>query len=344
MTRTLALILCLLVALAFSLPALANRTDIVVMKNGDKVTGEVKSLLRGKLEFKTDSMGTIYIEWLDIEAVISQTGQSVELTNGQRFFGPLRKSDNTDMVSIETEQGLVGVGVMDVVAMYPVESSLWERLELSPRVGFSWDKASNVGKYNLGANARYRDPKHITTAGFSAELTTVEGDDDTSRSNASLTHIRFRPDKRFSGYFGNLESNDELGIDLRTLAGVGYGWIPIRSNNNWFMMMAGVDVNHEIPVEGDSETNLEAMGRVSYEYFRYSDPERSFDTSFTLFPSITDFGRWRADLNANMNFEFIDDFTLVFSIFANYDSDPISEDIESSKSDYGVSSSLEYKF
>lgn len=344
MSRPIPRFLCILFVLAISLPALADRTDVVVLKNGDKVTGEVKGLLRGKLEFETDSMGTIRIEWADIQVVISDTGQSVELANGQRFFGPLSKAENTDMVSIETEQGLVGLGMMDVVAMYPVEASFWERLDLSARIGFSWDKASNIGKYSVGGDVSYRQPKHITSAGFQAEATTVKGRGDTSRSNAFINHIRFRPGKKFTGYFGNVESNDELGIDLRTLGGIGYGWIPIRSNNNWFSLMAGIDVNHEIPVEGESETNIEAVGRLTYEYFRYSDPERSFNTELTVFPSITDWGRWRADFSANMNFEFIQDFSLVFSVYANYDSEPISENLEASKSDYGITSSLEYSF
>ena len=122
MIRSMPRFLCLFLLLAFSTSALAEKTDIVVLKNGDKITGEVKGMLRGKLQFSTDSMGTVNIEWADIEAVISDTGQSVELANGQRFFGPLQKSNNSDMVSIETEQGTVGVGNMDIVTMYPVES------------------------------------------------------------------------------------------------------------------------------------------------------------------------------------------------------------------------------
>ena len=344
MNRILPRLLSLILALAASFTALADKTDIVVLKNGDKVTGEIKTLLRGKLEFSTDSMGTIHIEWEDIGTVISDTGQSVELANGQRFFGPLQKTENTEMVSIETEQGLVGVGMLDVVSMYPVEASFWERLDISVDLGFSWDKASNVGKYNVGLNGEVRHQKRITQATFNTELTTVEGEGDTSRSSANINHMAFRPNKRFTSYFANFEANDELGIDLRSLVGIGYGWIPMRSNHNWLLLTAGLDVNHEIPVEGESETNLEAVARISYEYFRFSDPERSFDIGLTVFPSITDFGRWRADFGTDFRLEFVDDLFWVLSLFANYDSDPISEEEDVSQTDYGVRSSLSYKF
>ena len=39
------------------------KTDVVRLANGDHITGEVKSLNRGQLEYKTDDAGTIYFEW-----------------------------------------------------------------------------------------------------------------------------------------------------------------------------------------------------------------------------------------------------------------------------------------
>jgi len=343
MNRLFTVMTTCLLAVLFSPLAQAEKTDIVVLKNGDKITGEVKGLERGKLEFSTDSMGTVSIEWEDIEAVISTTGQAVELTNGQRFYGPLQKSENTEMVQVATTEGAVGVDVLDVVSMYPVESSFWDRLDLGASVGFSWDKASNVGKYSIGADAEYRRQESITRAGFSSEVTTQrDGRSTTSRATLSGQHLRFRPNKRFTAWFANADRNDELGIKLRTLAGVGYGWVPIRSNRNWLMLTGGVDVNREYPEDGEAETNVEAVGMFSYEYFKYSDPERRFSTTLTVFPSLTDWGRVRADFKTQFDFEFVDDFFWIMSLYANYDSDPLSEN--ASKSDYGINSSLRYKF
>jgi hypothetical protein len=332
----------LFLLLTLSNTVIADKTDVVVLKNGDKITGEVKGLERGKLEFSTDSMGTVFIDWVDIQAILSDTGQSVELTNGQRFYGPLNKPEDADMMQIETEQGTVGVSTIDVVTMYPVESTFWERLDLSASLGFSWDKASDVGRYTIGGDAEYRDPRFVTQAGFSGEITTLDEADDTRRFSANALHMQFRENKRFTAYFATVERNDELGIQLRTLAGAGYGWVPVRSNNNWFFITAGLDINHETPFDAESETNLEGVGMISYEYFRYSDPERSFKTSLTVFPSITDFGRWRADFDTDLDIEFIKDFSWVLGFFARYDSDPLSE--EASSSDYGVTSTLKYDF
>ena len=53
----------ILVFLCLSLAAQAAKTDIVVLINGNDVTGEIKSLEFGELRYSTDSMGTVSIEW-----------------------------------------------------------------------------------------------------------------------------------------------------------------------------------------------------------------------------------------------------------------------------------------
>ncbi len=324
------------------LPALAAKTDIVYLHNGDRITGEVKDMSRGKLKFSTDHMGTVFIEWEDILQIVSNTGQAIELKDGQRFYGPLTKPENPDFVAVKTEMGTVGVNTMDIISMYPVEAGFWQRLDISARLGFSWDKGSNVGKYSFGLESELRDPRHVTRADFNLEVTTQDDREDTRRANLGADHLRFRQNKQYVSYFGNLEKNDELGIDLRALVGAGYGWVPIRSNRNWFSLGAGLAVNREIPTEGEAENNLEAVGQLTYEYYRYNTPERKFSVSLVVFPSLTDFGRWRANFNTDFRLELVKDLFWVLDFYASLDSDPIST--QASNSDYGITSSLAYKF
>jgi hypothetical protein len=335
-------LLCALLLVACSATAWAAKTDVVLLKNGDRVTGEVKGLERGKLTLSTDSMGTVFIDWVEIEEIFSSTGQAIELTNGQRFYGPLAKGEDDEMMMVRTEQGSVGVSTQDIVNMYPVEAGFWDRLDVSADLGFSWDKGSNVGKYTLGVSTELRNPRYVSRASFNTEITTQQGRDDTSRATLDALHLVFRQNKRYHAFFGNLENNDELGVDLRVLAGAGYGAVPIRSQQNWLSVGAGLAVNHEIPVEGDAETNLEAVGMLTYDYFKYSDPERSLRSNLRVFPSLTDAGRWRATFDTDFRLELVSDLFWKLTFYASYDSDPLST--EGASSDYGATSSLGYKF
>jgi hypothetical protein len=314
----------------------------VYLKNGDRITGEVKLLICGELEFSTDHMGTVYIEWDDILQLTSATGQSVELTDGQRFYGTLTKPDEDNMLTVATPVGQADVNVDDVFAMYPVEANFWDRLDLNIDFGLSWDRGSEVGKYNLGVDATYRRRESITKASFSTEITTQTTAENTSRSELSGLHNIFKPGKRFHSYFANLEQNDQLGIDLRALAGAGYGWVPVRTQRNWFSFALGADVNREIPTDGDKETNLEGVARLTYEYYKFDSPERSLQTNFLVFPGLTDWGRWRASFKTNFKLEIVNDLYWNMDFFANYDNKPIS--IDAARSDYGVITSLGYKF
>jgi hypothetical protein len=333
---------CLILLALFSATAWAAKTDVVLLKNGDRVTGEVKGLERGKLEFSTDHMGTVYIEWADIEEIFSSTGQAVELTNGQRFYGPLAKAEDQDMMMIKTEQGEVGLSTGDIINIYPVEAGFWDRIDIMADLGFSWDRGSSVGKYSLGVDTEWRDPRFVSRASFSTEVTTQEGRDDTARTALDALHFVYRENKRYHALFGNMENNDKLGIDLRVLAGAGYGAMPIRTTRSFLSVGAGLAVNHEIPTDGDSETNLEAVFMTTYDYFKYSDPERSFRSDLRIFPSLTDLGRWRTTFNTDFRLELVSDLFWKLNFYLSYDNEPLSD--EGASSDYGIISSLGYKF
>jgi hypothetical protein len=71
-------------------PALAARTDVVVLRNGDRLTGELTELDRGRLTFKTDDVGTVAIEWDDVAGVTAAATFEVEDLDGRQYFGALQ--------------------------------------------------------------------------------------------------------------------------------------------------------------------------------------------------------------------------------------------------------------
>ena len=73
--------------LTVALPATAQRTDVVIMTNGDTLTCELKELVRGRLRVSTDSMGTVMVEWEDVRQVTSSDRFEVKLDTGERFVG-----------------------------------------------------------------------------------------------------------------------------------------------------------------------------------------------------------------------------------------------------------------
>ncbi|MFL5491536.1 MAG: hypothetical protein ACJ8AV_08970, partial [Gemmatimonadales bacterium] len=60
--------------------------DSVWIRNGDRITGEVKSLSRGLLKYSTDDLGTVYIEWDKVDRISTSTIVEVRLATGRKFY------------------------------------------------------------------------------------------------------------------------------------------------------------------------------------------------------------------------------------------------------------------
>ena len=142
---------------------------------------------------------------------------------------------------------------------------------------------------------------------------------------------------RFKSWLGNLETNESLGLDLRISAGGVFGNYLVRRTDRWLSLSYGLNAAQEEFTDGSSQTGIEGVGNLTFEYFRFADPERSLATRFTVFPSLSETGRLRTDLRTTFKLEFTKD--LFWSMEAYYQSDN-EPTIGAEKADYGITTSL----
>ena len=77
----------LVVISALAIGALAAHADEVVLKNGDKVTGKVLDLAKGKLRVETAHSGVISVDWAQVATLKTDGPIRVKLTSGQTIEG-----------------------------------------------------------------------------------------------------------------------------------------------------------------------------------------------------------------------------------------------------------------
>src|SRR5687767_15129307 len=80
-----------------------SETYWIVLKNGDRVTGEITDLEYGLLRLSTDDMGTISIEWSAIASIDSQYTFDVQVAGGRRYAGIIATSDDGQDLSIRDD-------------------------------------------------------------------------------------------------------------------------------------------------------------------------------------------------------------------------------------------------
>ena len=213
-------ILCAFVCLASS--AAAQKTDVIVLGNGDQVTGEIKKLNHGLLQLSTDHMGTVEIEWAHIDNVTSTKSFVVELEDGDRFFGTLELARDEGVSEI-VGPARESVEMPGVVEMTPLKRSIWAQIDGSIDLGFSFTQANTVTTWTAAANAAYRARDYLTAVRYSSYVNTQEHADAITRNVIDLALSRFIGDRWFGFGIADFLQSTELGVDLRTTAGGGLG-------------------------------------------------------------------------------------------------------------------------
>ena len=320
-----------------------DKTDVVIMKNGDRLTGDVKSLERGKLRFDTDATGTIPIEWDEVDYLSSEQNIQVETEDGVRYLGRLTRAEDKSTVVVETAAGPVRLEAPRVVLMTPIEERGIERLDGDVTAGYSFAKASEVQQFQLGLDMDIRTETRIF--GLSADAVTSDSADNESsqRHSLDLQYTRLRPNRWLTGGVVRLDRNDELDLDLRTSIGVGGGRILRQTNSQQLQLTGGIQLSREnVSGLAADEDTVEAFASVNWDWFRYDTPELDLSTNLQVIPNLTDSGRVRAEFDIRFRWEIVNDLFWQLTFYDSFDSDPVVVDAE--KNDYGVTTSLGWSF
>jgi hypothetical protein len=339
--------LVLLVVLSSSLPARA-KVDVVVLKNGDQVTGEIKQLDQGILRLSTSYMGTVQIEWDEVEQIESPQLFELEMESGVRYLGSIAATPEARQLQVAGPQILATLEHPSIIRIDPLEKGFWNRLKVSIDFGFSFTQANKDTQYNLGAEALYRTEDWAGKLNFSSLLTDQQNLDRSTRNTLGFQGNRYLKNRWFWTGLVQFQQNDELNLRLRSTLGGGFGRNLIQSNRSQLSTLGGAAYTRE-RFEGDETENpplnsLEAIGGLQYSLFIFGDTDTSLSANLFVLPSLTELGRVRIEFNSRMSWEIFKDFSWnVMNLFESFDSDPpVQGDVE--RHDFGVSTSVGYKF
>ena len=311
--------LCLLPAFAFG-----QKTDVITFKNGDKLTVDIKEFRRGQLRASTVGIGTIYIQWDVIESIETKKTYDVELSSGDRYLGSVSRADDGKSLSVSTATGPKEVELTDVTTISRIkrELSMWKRIDGSVQFGVNYASGSQVGQANVGLNAWLQEARYIVGTEFSATLTTGSAEQDTRRMNWGLGYFRKLENRWFWVINSDIDKNDQLGIDLRLLAGGGFGRFLIKNNRSRWSASAGLAASRELRLADSNETLLEGQFSTDYSYFFFSPTKTDLNLSLVLYPGITESDRLRGNLDAKLRWEIIKDFVWDMTYYFTWDNQP----------------------
>jgi hypothetical protein len=337
-----ALALLLVAFLLTPIPLAAQKTDVVILRNGDRITGEIKQLALGRLTYSTDDMGTLSIEWEKIVQITSRQYHQVETQVGLRYFGVLMAADSGYVV-VGDDLVRDSLLIVQIVRIDPIKVSLWDRFKGHIDVGFSYQQSNKIIEINFGGEVDYRTRQWLNQLTFSAYFQDQDNASSTKRSSLGVIGQRFLKN-RWSGFGAvSIEQNQELSLDLRMLAAGGAGFFFKQTNQTILNLLGGATVQNERFTDTEASTNnLEALAALRYKHFRFDSPKLDISATLTSYTGITDWGRIRLDTKFYISYEVLKDFTVGLDLFDKFDSRPPSETAQ--KNDFGSTLTIGWKF
>ena len=319
-----------------------DRTDVVVLMNGDRITCEIKRLEQGRLTVRTDSMSTVQIEWEDIVRVSSVERFEVELESGEKYIGTLLLSTQDGRLEVAGEEATDSLDLQAVVRLSPMGESFFRRLEGSFDAGYSFTKANDATQWNLAAEVTHRAERLETKVSGSSLITGQEDVDTTSRTELGIQVNRFLGRRWHASLLGQFQQNEELQLKFRSLTGGGIGRQVVQTNTTLVSLLGGVAYSREKFEDLSGNNEAVAVAAVQLQTLSFDFPQTDISTTFYVLPSLTEGGRVRLELNSRFRREVLRDFYWSVSFFDSFDSDPPLVGAE--RNDYGIISSFGWSF
>ena len=320
-----------------------DKTDIVMLRNGDRLSGDIVSLEFGILTLKTDNMSTLSIEWPAVRSVTSKFDFAIERRDGSKIHGVIATSADGADLMVESEEGAIRMPMEEVERISRFSPQFWDRINGALAVGFSYTKSSAIEVGSVNFNASYRAQGMDGTLAFSSNTTKDSSGSTTSRDLLTSGVQFLRQSRNFWGLLGSLERDQSLGIDARLVGGAAVGRRFVQAAYTELTGIAGIVATEEWIVDDPkSKTSLEAVLGGSWNVFKFIEPKTRLDLGLYVFPSLTESGRIRSTGNLSLTHKFPHDWTLGLTGYLSYDNRPPEPTAE--KSDYGLTFNLGWSF
>ena len=233
--------------LLFSSPLFArDNTDVIVMKNGDRMTCEIKGLSAGVLSVKLKYVqGTIGVQWSEVARLESNQLFIVQTEDGTVYTGKLSTAATSGErpMSIEitsAPEKEVEIPQSQLVKLNQTAESFRRRFNGTINTGIQYSKGNETTQYNVASQVEYPRERWSSQASFNSSFASSSNASISTRNQVDLSGMRLlRWNNWFYSGTGNFLQSSVQGIDLQTTLGGGIGRYLRNSNQASFYVLGG---------------------------------------------------------------------------------------------------------
>jgi Protein of unknown function, DUF481 len=321
-----------------------EKTDVIYMQNGDKITCEIRSLEKGQLTVKPDyTDSTIVIDWTKVGHVESRQDFVVTDPRGEQYSGSIAEAPQARLLAVVSASP-VTLPHESVIQIEPLGETFLRRLRGNIDLGLSLARSNAQKNLTLQGGLTYQSKEHLFSFDSDSQFTSQEKTSNTNETTVKTAlYQQLRKSNWYGGVLANFLSSSEQQIALRSTLGVGLATRPIFTNRTNLNIIGGLGYTIENDAANTTSTArtkaLDSAFAVQYSTFRFDST--TFDTTLWLYPSLTSPGRIRMTLNQDVYYKFLGDFYVRVSFYDNYDNQPV---VGAPSNNLGGSTSLGWSF
>ena len=331
----------------------AARADLIVLKNGDRVTGKIVKSDGKALTIKSEFIGDVNVKADAIEQITSDQPLYLTLSDGRTVTGTL--AVNGGQVEVQTTEAQKVTVARETVQMIRSQSeqNAYERM-LKPGWLDLWRGFADFGyslttgntktsTVALGANAgreTNRDKTTLYAALIKSKNKTSGVTETTANAIRGGARYEISLTSRLSTFtFADFEYNEIQLLDLRSVLGGGLGYDVIKSERTRFQVFGGGAWNHENFANNTARDSGEAIAGQDLT-FRLSD-RVALKERFQFFPNLTNTGEYRITFDAGVSTKLTSYLDWQTTVSDRYLSNPVPG---SNKNDLLLTTGLRFNF
>ena len=286
--------------------------DQIILKNGDRLSGNIVASDAKMLTLKTEYAETISIKWDFVNQIESSEALYVGTKSGQIVVGPVTTAD--DKFSVNTkESGTVTVAKADVTSLRNAEEEKKAETAMArlqhPSFADLWAGNIDTGlalvrgnsessNFTFALNAVRAAPRDKVTLYSNSAFSRSTVNNVTATTAQSIAGgVRYDlnvSEKTFA--FGTLDLfNDRFqDLDLRTVIGAGGGYHAVKNDRTVFDVLLGATFNREFFTTINRSSAEILLGET---LARKLGKSTTFNEALFFYPNLSYSGNYRSTIN-----------------------------------------------
>lgn len=305
--------------------------DLVVIRDGSRLTGTITKIYDGTLTLATSYAGTIEISMAEIARFETDDPRFLRLETGSIIRGTASSEEESEEIAIEGDAGTLTVPPTEV-------DELWGVDEPDPAI----ERQDRDWSYMAGLNVSGKSGNSEELSVGIVAQAVLEGPDDRLRlytsidrdeSEGELTSEEYIGGVEFTSYvvgdFGwytrlELERDEFEDIDLRSTAAAGLSYRFLNRNTHKLEGRAGAAYRYE---SYSTDADAEDFPGLDFALIHFVEINEFVDINTTLryLPSVEDLGSYRVEQDSNATMPIGDGeyWLLQLGLRNEYNADPL---------------------